>query len=533
MRCFGTFGPVDPEINYVVSRKEELTDYINRVKQGRYIVLFAPRQTGKTTFFRNALHALQTEEHSYFPIQLNFEGYVDAEAQTFYPSLCREICKQIEHTQQKRHEKQSNDLLKFIENAQIVDPITMREFFEHLGILLQNQRLTMIIDEFDGIPPDALRGFLHVLRQIYLSNISLKCPYSVGIVGVKDITQLNYDRSISPFNIQDEFRLANFTLAQVQELYSQYTEETGQAFLPEVIEGIHKQTAGQPFLVNRFAQILTDELGITKSEPIQMQHFSTAHKQLLRERNTNISHLITNIRRDPRFEKLLMRITFYEERRDFNLDDEIISELTTYGIIGEGEDGMCQILIPIYLHRILRAFQPFINGLEDQYFAEDGPMDFTEYVSSDGQLQMRTLIQNFRDFIARAGYRILEVPDTPQEFVGQYLLFAYLDEFVKMVRATMYLEVPTGRGKADLIIGYDRQKYIIETKVWRNEKAYQMGKHQLTAYLKTEGVTEGFYIVFDYRENAISQVETDTIDGYTIQSYVIPVLQQRPSQVTA
>jgi len=192
---------------------------------------------------------------------------------------------------------------------------------------------------------------------------------------------------------------------------------------------------------------------------------------------------------------------------------------------------MCQIRNPIYLHRVLQGFQPFINGLEDQYFAEDGPMDFTEYVSETGQLQMQTLIENFKDFIARAGYRILQVPDTPQEFVGQYLLFAYLDEFVNMVRAMMYLEVPTGRGRADLIIGHKGEKYIVETKVWRNEKAYQTGKQQLAAYMKLEGAVEGYYIVFDYREKPNSQVETDTVDGITIQSYVIPVLQQRPSQV--
>ena len=305
-------------------------------------------------------------------------------------------------------------------------------------------------------------------------------------MGVKNITQLNYDRSISPFNIQDEFRLSNFSLEQVHELYSQYTEETRQSFNPEVLEAVHTQTAGQPFLVNRFGQILTDELDIPKSESIQMHHFNEAHKQILKERNTNISHLITNIRRDSRFEKLLMRITFYDERRRFNLDDEIISELATYGIIGEDEDGMCQIRNPIYLHRILLAFQPLINGLEDQYFAEDGPIDFTEYVSSNGQLQMRTLIDNFKDFIARAGYRILQVPETPQEFVGQYLLFAYLDEFVSIVRAMMYLEVPVGRGRADLIIRYNEQKYIIETKVWRTDKVYQAGKQQLAAYLKLE-----------------------------------------------
>ena len=51
MRRFGTQGRVYPERHYVVSRTEEITDFIHRIKDGRYVVLFAPRQTGKTTFF--------------------------------------------------------------------------------------------------------------------------------------------------------------------------------------------------------------------------------------------------------------------------------------------------------------------------------------------------------------------------------------------------------------------------------------------------------------------------------------------------
>ena len=87
MRWFETRGPVYPEDNYVVSRTDELADFMDRLKKGRYIVLFAPRQTGKTTFFRNALDVLEGEKNIYFPIQLNFEGYVDSDATTFYPSL--------------------------------------------------------------------------------------------------------------------------------------------------------------------------------------------------------------------------------------------------------------------------------------------------------------------------------------------------------------------------------------------------------------------------------------------------------------
>ena len=49
MKTFGTEGPVSPEKNYIVSRTAELTDLIERIKQGKYLVIFAPRQTGKTT----------------------------------------------------------------------------------------------------------------------------------------------------------------------------------------------------------------------------------------------------------------------------------------------------------------------------------------------------------------------------------------------------------------------------------------------------------------------------------------------------
>ncbi|MDE0323831.1 MAG: ATP-binding protein [Candidatus Poribacteria bacterium] len=538
MREFGTQGPVNSKDHYVVSRSEELADYINRVKQGRYIVLFAPRQSGKTTFFQEVLKVLAKNESAYFPIQLNFEDYKNRAPDTFYTDIFEDIREEIETVFERQQIMPSQRLMQFLDDTNISDHVAMRRFFRQLPRLLRDElstslppRLVLIIDEFDGIPQATVSDFLHTLRRIYLTGRDTRSPYSVGIIGVKNITQLNYDRSISPFNIQDEFTLPNFTAAQVRELLSQYTDEVGQAFAPEVIDLLHKQTAGQPFLVNRCAQILTAELDIPKTDTIQMHHFSQAYTELIEERNTNIEHLITNIRRNPRFEKMLMRIAFYGSSISFTLHDEIVSELATYGIIARGEDGMCHILNPIYLHCIIQALRPLINGLEDQYFPEEGTIDFTGYITSTGRIQMHTLINNFNNFIVRAGFRILQVPDTPKEFVGQYLLFAYLDEFVKIVHATMRLEVPTGRGRADIIISHNRQQYIIETKVWRNERHYQVGKHQLAAYLKSEGATEGYYIVFDHRENPKPQLETDTLDGLTIRSYVIPVVQKRPSEV--
>ena len=540
MRRFGTQGPVNPQEHYVVSRTEEIADYIKRVEEGKYIVLFAPRQTGKTTFFQDALAALIAgsasveESIDYFPIQLNFDVCKNLTLSTFYEYLYEQMREEIEAVFQRRGCVPSEALRGLLEGTTLTNHLSMMTFFKRFARFLDaehaGQQVVIVIDEFDGIPQVALSDFLHTLRHIYISG-KPRCPHSVGIIGVKSIAQLNYDRSISPFNIQDEFHLPNFTHEQVCELLGQYTDEVGQAFVPEVIASIHKQTAGQPVLVNRFAQILTEELDIPKTEPITMVHFTAAHAQLLHERNTNIEHLTTNIRKNPRFESVLMRIMARDEGVDFNMDDDIINELAMYGVIKRARDGMCEILNPIYLYRIMRTFKPTVNGLEHQYLPGGTDEEFLNYITPTEQIDMRALLDNFRDFIARAGFKILQVPDTPQESVGRHLLLAYFDQFVKIIGGFMYIEVQTGRGRMDIIITHNQQKYIIETKIWRGDSRYQAGKKQLAVYLRAEGVTEGYYIVFDHRQDPEPRVEIETIEGLTIRSYVIPVMQEAPSNV--
>ena len=533
MRTFGTYGPVNREEHYVVSRTEELADFINRVKLGRYIVIFAPRQTGKTTFFQWALEMLTDDPAgAYFPIEVNFEVYENYTASDFYTSLYKRIYEEIASVFQKRGIVPSEALSQFLENTKLTDHVAMLEFFQQFGVFLGDEKLVFIIDEFDGIPRDAVSGFLHSLRNIYVHRSMRECPYSVGIVGVKNITQLNLNRSISPFNIQDEFVLPNFTLEQVRELLGQYTDEVGQPFGPGVSESIHKQTAGQPVLVNRFAQILTQEMGIPKSEPITMEYFSKAYRQLLRERNTNIEHLVTNIRKDRRYEALLMKIASYDVGIVFNPYNDLMSELATYGVIAKGADDRCEIVNPIYHYCIMQAFKPAVNGLEKDYFPEDNRAGFQDYLTPDGHIQMEALLDNFRDFIARVGFKILQVPETPQEYVGQHLLFAYLEQFVQSVGGTMYLEVQTGRGRMDILIRHNHRKYIVETKIWGGDVRYQAGKAQLAAYVKLESAVAGYYIVFDHRAKPEQRIETQTIDSLTIRSYVIPVLQEAPSQQT-
>ena len=275
MRTFGTRGPVNPEQNYVVQRTDEISDFINRVKDGRYIVIFAPRQTGKTTFFRLATDALTLKEPNCFIIQLNFERRENLSPKDFYNTLCDDVCEEIKKVFQKRGNAPSEKLTHFLENVKITDNVSMRNFYKNLDSFLENQQLIIFIDEFHGIPQAVENSFLASLRAIYISRYK-RCPHSVSFGSLQWKVQRDSANAVSPFNVQDDFVLSNFSLEEVKELLGQYTDEVGQPFSPEVIKAIHKQTEGQPFLVNRFAQILTQELDIPKTEAITMEHFAKA-----------------------------------------------------------------------------------------------------------------------------------------------------------------------------------------------------------------------------------------------------------------
>ena len=135
-----------------------------------------------------------------------------------------------------------------------------RHFFTMIYKLAPALRVVLIIDEFDATPQAVLSPLLQTWRTMYLER--QRRPHSlhsVVLVGIQNIARLNFGRS-SPFNIAYQHRLEDFSLDEVRDLLGQYTAETCQAFAPSVIEKVYEQTAGQPFLVNRTAAILTQEV---------------------------------------------------------------------------------------------------------------------------------------------------------------------------------------------------------------------------------------------------------------------------------
>ncbi|HDN25639.1 MAG TPA: hypothetical protein ENG03_00800 [Thioploca sp.] len=498
MRYFNTFGPVNQTEHYVVSRRELITDLVTQIERGPYFTLYAPRQMGKTTLVRHLVTEL-LDKPDYLPVILSFQRFESWSVTRFLHKIGMEISQQI-NSRTTAHQ----NALKI---QSIAAPTTIEnlwDFFENLASVAPDIKVVLVIDEFDATPQEALSPLLQTWREFYILHPPPRVLHSVILIGIQNIATLNLGRS-SPFNIARQIQLPSFTLAQVQALFEQYTVETGQTFATGVREEIHALTGGQPFLVNRLAAILTEEIATERNRPIDHANLQRALSKLVRERNYNYETLV---RHAQSYQEPTLRILFGAHLK-FTLNTPMVHALSMYGIIKENKQGFCEIANPIYKRILNDYFQPLESDLQASILVNS--YDLRVHVVGD-ELQMEQLLSQFREFIERRGREAFKVTPMPQEATGQYLLMAYLDLLVRQVGGDLFTEVNSGSGRLDLIVVYHGHRYIIETKIWRGAVEFEKGLEQLEDYLDSESQTVGYYVVFHARPRVYGKLTFEQLE---------------------
>jgi hypothetical protein len=81
---------------------------------------------------------------------------------------------------------------------------------------------------------------------------------------------------------------------------------------------------------------------------------------------------------------------------------------------------------------------------------------------------------------------------------------------------------------------YQRQRYIIETKVFTNDSSFRKGQRQLAEYLTSEGLQEGYYVVFSNKHTEDEQLYFDEeVQGKRIYTYIICTRFERATDLPA
>ena len=54
--------------------------------------------------------------------------------------------------------------------------------------------------------------------------------------------------------------------------------------------------------------------------------------------------------------------------------------------------------------------------------------------------------------------------------------------------------------RLDIVVVFERQKEVIELKIWRGEEQHQKGLAQLYDYLDRTGLDHGYLVIFDFTQ---------------------------------
>ncbi|HLP48234.1 MAG TPA: AAA-like domain-containing protein [Candidatus Kapabacteria bacterium] len=490
-RIFEDSGAVNPAeayftfLDHVTNTKNQ--DIQTMIDKGRYFSIFAPRQSGKTTFFKRLCDRLH-QDRTYIGIVLSFQQYEGLEKSQFYAKIEEELYEQLTNRLKEVGCDKYDTVAQFLENFHLSDHLSFGDLFTELNRILQFKKIVIFIDEFDGIPRSELGNFLATLRDLYqkYKEVKQKALYSIALVGIRNITKLVVG-GVSPFNIADQVHLPPFSLDNIRDLYSQYTAETNQPFTEAAVKRIHTETGGQPWLVNRLATILTVNVKPGTVEPIDEPDVEKALRLLLEESNDHFDNLYEKAKL---YKETFVEIVF--DHVEHYPDDEDQAWLKQYGLIKE-KDGKAVVANPIYKERFIKTFFREVKAAQE--------IPPASYLLPNNRLDMVSILLDFSLYIARIGVRAFYEKGNPDEKTGQFLLTAWLYQFIKGGAGELGYEVVSGLGRMDVLLSYKGIKYIIETKLnqYGNIATVQKeGIVQLTRkYLATEAADEGYLVIFD------------------------------------
>ncbi|RKZ37671.1 MAG: hypothetical protein DRQ41_12990 [Gammaproteobacteria bacterium] len=258
-----------------------------------------------------------------------------------------------------------------------------------------------------------------------------------------------------------------------------------------------------------------------------MEHYYRAQQHFLTERfDKNIINIVQKARGKKNF---MLKLLFDDEQMPFTIDNPDIAWLFANGVV-DNRDGYVDILVPLYAKRLINAFRPLING-ETKYYINSPHETVNQYLTSDNQLNINALLEKYRAYVRRRGFRAFDTEHL-KEAACHYSLDGFISFFIQCLGGQTFIEVPTGRGRADILILYQNHKYVVETKRFVNNDYFKQGKGQLVEYLKSEDISQGYYVVFSNLHTDKDELfVSETIQGKQIHTHIIPTKFEQPSRI--
>ena len=492
-RCFNTTGPCISGRHYMLPALERIPAALSLAEEGKYFVLHAPRQSGKTTSIRALRDELNRRGNCY-AVYCSLEAQsVGSDSSMVTDKIARQIQRSVKYDL-KKPEVMSIPL-NLDDNSFVIQGL-LSDICETL-----DKPLVLLLDEVDSIQGESLLSLLRQLRAGYISRDDIPYPSSVALVGMRNIR--DYRAQIrpeseslgtgSPFNIVAEYlTIEVFTEEQIRGLYEQHTEDTGQVFEEEAIKRVTYWTGGQPWLVNAIALECVEEIcQKDTSRPITAEMVDEAAHTIIRRRDVHIDSLLARLN-EPRvrhvMEPVILGKNFLEARQKTPSFDNDLSLVLDLGLLRRDEKGRVVPANRMYAEVFLRTL-----SFGYQELCRDS-IPAPSWARPDG-LDMSALLKGFQQFWRENAEALTTRVRDYAEALPHLVLMGFLQRVVngggRIIR-----EYAAGSGRLDLLVEFRGGRYPIELKVKGNSSP-ATAREQLLGYMDRIGCKEGWLVTFD------------------------------------
>ena len=502
---FNTTGCCNPQKHYMVDISSKINKIITLIEHGYYFTINRARQFGKTTTISQIFNKLQTR---YTIFSISFE-VTDEDMFASTENFCNRFGFKMSNAHgltlsQVDFWKTNNNICNFDQLSVLISEFCQKE----------EKPVLLIIDEVDkSLDNQMFLNFLGLLRNMYLdrenNSTSGKTTFqSVILAGVYDVKNLKLKlrpdeerKYNSPWNIATDFKVdMSFCPTEIETMLNSYENDhkTGMD-IPLIANEIYKYTSGYPFLVSKICELIDTELdkdwsekGIVKA----VKHFVVGEDVITDDISKNLSN-------NDELREFIYSIAVNGVNYPYTLLDEIVKYASLFSYI-KNVDGKVRI------HNLIfeECFQ-FYFILAHMRKKNGEHTIFESNFIQNGKLNMPYVIERFQKFMHN------EYRKSDEQFIekqGRLLFLCFLKPIING-KGFYYVEPQTRENnRMDIVVTYGEQEFVIELKIWRGEKYEIEGKEQLSEYLATRNLDEGYLVTFSFLKNKVIQEEPQWIE---------------------
>jgi hypothetical protein len=503
---FNDTGLCIPGRHYMVDISNKIAKIVRMIEQGDYFVINRPRQYGKTTTLYILNQFLQTV-NDYLPINISFEGigeegfkstgiFIDA----FFLLLNKEF-----------NAPGNESLVTFLESGPVPDRMDKLDLWIGELVKKTGKKVVLMIDEVDKSSNNQLfLDFLGMLRNKYLNRDKEgeSTFHSIILAGVHNVKNLKLkirpdseSKYNSPWNIAVDFEVEmNFNPGEIASMLKQYVDETGiEMDIDAIAKTLFYYTSGYPFLVSKLCKIIDEEIIFEENrKKWNNDDIELAVNTLLKKQNTNFDSVVKNLENYKDLYEIVKKITLSADKVEFNIYNSVIDLGIMHGIF-KTAGPYVRIHNRVY-EELIYNYMATDFRIKELLEAKTVTYTFEEYyLTEDGSLDFERVLLKFQEFMKK------EYSKRDEAFLernGRLIFLAFLKPIING-KGYDFKEVQISEEKRmDVVVIYDRKKFIIELKIWRGKKAHENGIIQLTNYLETQGLKNGYLVIFDFTKKA-------------------------------